>query len=146
MTNRGDKKNATGSVFRRRVAGWIALHDRHNTDIGTGLCLQLFHSLDAKFEFLAMPMPTSVIKGRSMSWLDLQSAKREWIRITLIMWSLSFSLLMGKETTNHVWKQNAQNRCVESGIRDTFCDTDSWSTKGPRTYNDSTRISSIPSN
>lgn len=72
-------------VFRRRVAGWIALHDRHNTDIGTGLCLPLFHSLDAKFEFLAMPMPTSVIKGGSMSWLDLQSAKREWIRITLIM-------------------------------------------------------------
>ena len=49
MTNRGDKKNAfSGSCFRLVVAGWIALHDLHNTDIGTGLWLQLFHSLDAK--------------------------------------------------------------------------------------------------
>ncbi len=67
-------------------------------------------------------MPTSVIKVRSMSWLDLQSAKREWI---LIMLSLSFSLLMGKKATNHVRKQNAQNRFVESGVGDTFCETDS---------------------
>ena len=137
-------------VFRRRVAGWIAFawpsQYWHRNWTLLAIVSQswrkiwVFGNANA-YKCDQRAIHVMVRSSKRQARMDTDNADN----VKSVV--LPLDDLGGKETTNHVWKQNAQNRFWnQESERYTFCDTDSWSTKGPRTYNDSTRISSIPSN